>query len=142
MRPLAVSLLVLGAVVAGGVGRWSVAWWGGGAEEASASAPAAAARWRASGERATAGDGGAGQGKKAASAEGVAPTPEQLVIEEHALAQVERAIARGRWGDEDRVVLRRLLGGLHREQREAVMRQLVMAVNDGRLQLDPIGPLL
>jgi hypothetical protein len=164
-------LLALGMAVAGGLGGWSAAWWRGAAdgERSPPSVVVAAAPGgmrgamrdaddlaQVEGElaavrvelarlaaRSSAGPEGAKEregGEKAAVA--AVTTPEQVVIEERAVAQVERAIERGRWGDEDRAILRSLLGGLNREQHEAVMSQLVMALNEGKLQLDPMGSLL
>ncbi len=62
---------------------------------------------------------------------------------EYADAQrvVEGGLSRRSWSQEDRRQVQRLLPLLAAPEREALMRQLIVAANRGELKVDVVGPL-
>jgi len=71
------------------------------------------------------------------------PAPSQAVIErfDRARGDVDEGIRRGTWTMSDREKLQSALADLTPEMREAVMRPLVVAANEGRIRIEPHGPL-
>jgi hypothetical protein len=71
------------------------------------------------------------------------PAPSQAAIERFDIerAEIDQEIRRGTWTASDRERLRSALPGLTPEMREALMRQLVVAANEGRIHSETHGPL-
>lgn len=71
------------------------------------------------------------------------PAPSQATIErfDSARVDVEQGIRRGAWTASDREKLQSVLGDLTPEMREALLRPLVVAANEGRLKVETQGPL-
>ena len=59
---------------------------------------------------------------------------------DEARAVVRGAVERGHWSTEARAAFRLRLTTLDRAQRDEVLRDLFVALNDGRLQIDPHEP--
>lgn len=69
-------------------------------------------------------------------------TPEAEEGNEQAQALVQRALASKSWSRADALRLRLLFPSMSREDREAAIRALVVAVNEGRIRPEPgQGPL-
>jgi hypothetical protein len=85
-------------------------------------------------------DGAATKGADRAPAAPPIVTPEALDAENGAQRLVERAFARKAWTQDDALAMRGYLGQVTGEQREDLLRQLLPAMNDGRIKVEPGGP--
>ncbi len=68
------------------------------------------------------------------------PDPTRLAMSQDAQHLVDKALSARRWTEHDAQSFRMLAPNLPESHRQALMRQLAMAVNEGRLQLDTRGP--
>ncbi len=68
-----------------------------------------------------------------------APTPEQLPLIQDTQRLMDSALGARRWTAQDAESFRRLLPGLPDAQRQAFLQQLVVAINEGRLQVETRG---
>ncbi|MBN8232151.1 hypothetical protein JYK02_32010 [Corallococcus macrosporus] len=67
------------------------------------------------------------------------PTPESMAAFSQGSALVEKAVATGRWSEAQRAELRPLLSQLTAEQRQEVIRTLVVNINSGKVKVDVVG---
>lgn len=70
-----------------------------------------------------------------------APTPEAAASAAAGVALVERATRTGHWTSSDAEELGARLRGLPREEVEAILGELIPAVNEGRVRVEVQGPL-
>lgn len=69
-----------------------------------------------------------------------APTPEALVAIDSGKLYIDEAIGRGRWSTEQASHVRELGTGLSGDEYQELVRPLVIAINEGRVQVDAEGP--
>jgi hypothetical protein len=68
------------------------------------------------------------------------PDPEHQALHQDAQRLVDVALNARRWTDRDAESFQRLAPLLPEAKRQALMQQLVMAINEGRLQVETRGP--
>ncbi|MFY0527048.1 hypothetical protein ACN28I_29210 [Archangium gephyra] len=67
------------------------------------------------------------------------PAPEQLPLIQDTQRLVDSALSARRWTDQDAEAFRRLAPHLPDAQRRALMQQVVVAINEGRIQMETRG---
>ena len=78
---------------------------------------------------------GVQHGGSQAAGPDLAPTPAQIAAAGRAQAVIDSALARRTWTESDADALREEFGALSEEQRETLLRQWTLAVNQGRLDI-------
>ncbi|MCY1033476.1 hypothetical protein OV207_18635 [Corallococcus sp. BB11-1] len=67
------------------------------------------------------------------------PTPQSVAAFSQGRRLVENAVATGRWSEAQRDELRSLLSQLTPEQRQEIIRTLVVNINGGKVKVDLVG---
>ncbi|NOK34046.1 hypothetical protein HMI49_12665 [Corallococcus exercitus] len=67
------------------------------------------------------------------------PTPQSVAAFNQGRGLVENAVATGRWSEAQRQELRSLLSQLTPEQRQEIIRTLVVSINSGKVKVDVVG---